>query len=174
MDNDRSSNRDQDEQQVSAPETVADAPIIQTPPEFAFAEEEARAVISGEIIAGTSLWRDAWRRLLRNKLAAFGIAAVVIVALASFLGPTLIKSSTGYSYDFIPRDASLTKSFAPFQGPDGRFSWTHPMGTDNVGRDIMARVLSGGQISLMVALISTLVSLLIGVSYGAVLYRVGG
>ncbi|PYS74542.1 MAG: hypothetical protein DMF73_03270, partial [Acidobacteria bacterium] len=78
MDNDRSSNRDQDEQQVSAPVTVADAPIIQTPPEFAFAEEEARAVISGEIIAGTSLWRDAWRRLLRNKLAAFGIAAVVI------------------------------------------------------------------------------------------------
>src|SRR5437588_958731 len=174
MDNDRSSNRDQDDQQVSAPETVADAPIIQTPPEFAFAEEEARAVISGEIIAGTSLWRDAWRRLLRNKLAAFGIAAVIIVALASFVGPTLIKSSTGYSYDFIPRNASLTKSFAPFRAPDGRFSWTHPMGTDNAGRDIMARVLSGGQISLMVALISTLVSLLIGVSYGAVAGYTGG
>src|SRR5256886_8842408 len=45
--------------------------------------------------------------------------------------------------------------------------WTHPMGTDNAGRDILARVLSGGQISLMVALISTLVSLVIGVSYGA-------
>jgi len=174
MDNERSSDRKQDEPRVSAPESVADAPIIQTPPEFAFADEEARGVISGEIIAGTSLWRDAWRRLLRNKLAVFGIIAVIIVALASFVGPTLIKSSTGYSYDFIPRDASLTKSIAPFRGPDGRFSWTHPMGTDNAGRDIMARVLSGGQISLMVALISTLVSLLIGVSYGAVAGYIGG
>src|SRR3989440_7534186 len=174
MDSERSSDRKQDEPRVSAPESVADAPIIQTPPEFAFADEEARGVISGEIIAGTSLWRDAWRRLLRNKLAVFGIIAVIIVALASFVGPTLIKSSTGYSYDFIPRDASLTKSFAPLRGPDGRFSWAHPMGTDNAGRDIMARVLSGGQISLMVALISTLVSLLIGVSYGALAGYIGG
>src|SRR5256714_1163026 len=174
MDNERSSDRKQDEPRVSAPESVADAPIIQTPPEFAFADEEARGVISGEIIAGTSLWRDAWRRLLKNKLAVFGMFAVIIVALASLVGPTLIKSSTGNSYDFIPRDASLTKSFAPFRGPDGRFSGTHPMGTDNAGRDIMARVLSGGQISLMVALISTLVSLLIGVSYGAVAGYIGG
>ena len=174
MDEERSSNREPDEQKVSAPETVAEAPLIQTPPEFAFADEEARAVISGEIITGTSLWRDAWRRLLKNKLALFGMFAVIIVALASFVGPTLIKSRTGYSYDFIPRNASLTKSFAPFRGPDGRFSWTHPMGTDNAGRDIMARVLSGGQISLMVALISTLVSLLIGVSYGAVAGYIGG
>ena len=174
MDDERSSNREPDELKVSAPETVAEAPLIQTPPEFAFADEEVRAVISGEIITGTSLWRDAWRRLLKNKLALFGMFAVIIVALASFVGPTLIKSSTGYSYDFIPRNASLTKSFAPFRAPDGRFSWTHPMGTDNAGRDIMARVLSGGQISLMVALISTLVSLLIGVSYGAVAGYTGG
>src|SRR5260370_39079749 len=48
------------------------------------------------------------------------------------------------------------------------------MGTDIAGRDILARVLSGGQISLMVALISTLVSLLIGVSYGAVAGYLGG
>lgn len=174
MDDDKTSNREQDEQGVSVSETVAEAPLIQTPPEFAFADEEARGVVSGEIIAGTSLWRDARRRLFKNKLAVFGIFAVIIIALASLVGPTLIKSSTGYSYDFIPREASLTKSFAPFYGPDGRFSWTHPMGTDNAGRDIMARVLSGGQISLMVALISTLVSLLIGVSYGAVAGYIGG
>jgi oligopeptide transport system permease protein len=48
------------------------------------------------------------------------------------------------------------------------------MGTDNAGRDILARVLSGGQISLMVALIATLVSLLIGISYGAVAGYTGG
>src|SRR5947199_10365904 len=96
-------------------------PALHTGPEFAVAED-VHEIVAGQPIAGTSLWRDAWRRLLRNKLAVFGIIAVIIVALASFVGPTLIKSSTGYSYDFIPRDASLTKSIAPFRGPDGRFS----------------------------------------------------
>jgi len=129
---------------------------------------------TSEAIEGTSLWRDAWRRLLKNRLAVFGIVIVVVIALASIVGPTLISKTAGYSYDSIPRDSNLIKSFAPFTGPGGKFSWAHPMGTDNAGRDILARVLSGGQISLMVALIATLVSLLIGVSYGAVAGYVGG
>lgn len=129
---------------------------------------------ANEIIEGTSLWRDAWRRLLRNKLAVFGMVAVIVIALASIVGPAVINKSTGYAYDSIPRDSSLTKSFPPFRGPAGQFSWAHPMGTDNVGRDILARVLSGGQISLMVAFIATLVSLVIGVSYGAIAGYLGG
>jgi oligopeptide transport system permease protein len=129
---------------------------------------------ANEPIKGTSLWRDAWRRLLRNKLAVFGMVVVIIIALASIIGPAVISKATGYTYDSIPRDSSLTKSFAPFQGPAGEFSWAHPMGTDNAGRDILARVLSGGQISLMVALIATLVSLVIGVSYGAIAGYLGG
>ena len=143
-------------------------------PEYAVAEKDAREVVSGEIVAGTSLWRDARRRLLRNKLAVFGIIVVLVLALASLLGPTLISSATGYTYDFIPKDNRLTKSFAPFRSPEGKFSWTHPMGTDNAGRDLLARVLSGGQISLMVAFIATLVSLVIGVSYGATAGYLGG
>jgi oligopeptide transport system permease protein len=161
-------------QNGNAPAAPADAPLIQTPPEFAFADEEVHGVISGEIISGTSLWRDAWRRLLKNKLAVFSMLVVLVLALSSAVGPALIKQATGYSYDFIPREAALTKSFAPFRGPDGKFSWSHPMGTDNAGRDILARVLSGGQISLMVALIATLVSLVIGVSYGAIAGYIGG
>lgn len=128
----------------------------------------------GEAIEGTSLWRDAWRRLLRNKLAVFGMVAVIIIALASIAGPTVISKLTGQTYESIPGDSSLTKSFPPFHGPEGGFSWAHPMGTDNVGRDILARVLSGGQISLMVAFIATLVSLVIGVSYGATAGYLGG
>lgn len=127
-----------------------------------------------EPVTGTSLWRDAWRRLLKNKLAVFGMAVVIVIALASIAGPALLQKATGYAYDSIPRDSSLTKSFPPFRGPGGQFSWAHPMGTDNAGRDILARVLSGGQISLMVALIATLVSLVIGVSYGAFAGYLGG
>jgi len=130
--------------------------------------------VANEVIEGTSLWRDARRRLFRNKLAVFGMVAVMVIALASIVGPALISKWTGYAYDAIPRDSSLTKAFAPFRGPAGQFSWAHPMGTDNAGRDILARVLSGGQISLMVALIATLVSLLIGVSYGAFAGYLGG
>ncbi|HYX30669.1 MAG TPA: ABC transporter permease [Pyrinomonadaceae bacterium] len=143
-------------------------------PEYAVAEKDVRELVSGDVVVGTSLWRDAWRRLLRNKIAVFGMIVVLVLALASLVGPTLINSATGYTYDFIPKNNSLTKSFAPFRSPEGKFSWTHPMGTDNAGRDLFARVLSGGQISLMVALIATLVSLVIGVSYGATAGYLGG
>ena len=65
------------------------------------ADEEARAVISGEIITGTSLWRDAWRRLLKNKLALFGMFAVIIVALASFVGYSRVESREHYAHDVV-------------------------------------------------------------------------
>jgi oligopeptide transport system permease protein len=156
-----------DKRQIGEPE-------IHVGPEYAVAERDVSELVTGEVVAGSSLWRDAWRRLLRNKLAVFGMIVVLGLAVAAVIGPTIIKRATGYTYDSIPKDAALLKSFAPFRGPDGKFSWTHPMGTDNAGRDILARVLSGGQISLMVALIATLVSLVIGISYGAIAGYVGG
>ena len=128
-----------------------------------------------EFIKGTSLWRDAWRRLLKNKLAVFGLVVVILITLASITGPTIIKRTFGFTPDYIPTgDMKLVRSFPPFKGPDGEFSWTHPMGTDNAGRDQLARVLQGGQISLFVGVIATLVSLIIGVSYGAISGYVGG
>ena len=128
-----------------------------------------------EVIRGTSLWRDAWRRLLKNRLAVFGLVIVIIITFASVIGPAVIKATLGITPDFIPtEDVRLIKSFPPFTGPNGEFSWAHPMGTDNAGRDQLARVLQGGQISLFVGIISTLVSLLIGVSYGAIAGYVGG
>ena len=149
--------------------------LIHTPPEMAVAEADVRSKEAGEFVRGTSLWRDAWRRLLKNKLAVFGLVVVVIVTLASLLGPTLIKRTFGFTPDYIPtHDIRLTQSFPPFTGPDGEFSWLHPMGTDNAGRDQLARILQGGQISLFVAVIATLVSLLIGVTYGAIAGYFGG
>ena len=127
-----------------------------------------------ELVEGTSLWKDAWRRLRRNRLAVTGMVIIAIVVLASAVGPPIIHITTGYTYDYIPTDSDLVRSFPPFTAPDGSFSWVHPMGTDEAGRDLLARVLLGGRISLMVGIISTLVSLILGVSYGATAGYAGG
>ncbi|HEU5131629.1 MAG TPA: ABC transporter permease subunit, partial [Pyrinomonadaceae bacterium] len=149
--------------------------LIHIGPEMAVAEADLMPEETRAFVHGTSLWRDAWRRLLKNKLAVFGLVVVVVVTISSIVGPTLIKRIFGFTPDYIPsHDYRLTRSFPPFQGPDGEFSWAHPMGTDNAGRDQLARVLQGGQISLFVGILSTLVSLLIGVSYGAIAGYVGG
>jgi len=96
----------------------------------------------------------------------FGLAVVALMTIAVIIGPAIIKWTTGYTYDFIPPDGDYIKSFPP--------SLQHPMGTDDSGRDILARVLQGGRISLMVGVISTIVSLIVGVSYGATAGYLGG
>jgi oligopeptide transport system permease protein len=148
--------------------------LIHIGPEMAVAEADVHPEEAGAFVRGTSLWRDAWRRLLKNKLAVFGLVVVIVVTIASIAGPTLIQQTFGFAPDYIPNNDKLTRSFPPFTGPDGKFSWLHPMGTDNAGRDVMARVLQGGQISLFVGILSTVVSLLIGVSYGAIAGYAGG
>ncbi len=158
----------------ASPIRSRDGDVIHTGPEFAVGEGDVRSAERSEVIIGTSLWRDAWRRLLKNKLAVFGMIVVAIITLASLAGPYIIKRTTGNTPDYIPADVLLLKSFPPFTAPDGSFSGKHPMGTDNQGRDLLARVLQGGQISLMVGIISTLVSLLIGVAYGAIAGYLGG
>ena len=130
--------------------------------------------LGGELVVGTSLWKDAWRRLRKNKLAVFGMVVVLFVAVVSITGPYVIKRTTGYTADYIPRDPKLIKALPPFRAIDGSSSWSHPMGTDIQGRDLLARVLQGGQISLLVGIIATIVSLIIGVSYGAVAGYSGG
>jgi oligopeptide transport system permease protein len=118
------------------------------------------------IVKGTSLWADAWKRLLKNKLAVFGLIVLGLMVVAVIIGPSIIRWTTGFTADYIPSDGNLIKSFPP--------SREHPMGTDEAGRDLLARVLQGGRISLMVGIISTIVSLIIGVSYGAIAAYLGG
>jgi oligopeptide transport system permease protein len=129
---------------------------------------------SSAAVVGTSLWRDAWERLLRNRLAVFGMIVVACITIASIVGPPIIRWTTGYTYDYIPTERELIRSLPPFTAADGSFSWLHPMGTDIAGRDILARVLIGGRISLMVGVVSTLVSLIIGITFGATAGYVGG
>ncbi len=150
------------QQMINEPEAMAADQLYGTaPPADKLWQETA-----GGFIEGTSLWRDAWRRLKKNKLAVIGGIVVIFVVLASLVGPIILQSITGYTYATIPSQRELVKAMAP--------SWQHPMGTDPQGRDILARVLVGGRISLMVALVATAVSLVIGVSYGAISGYFGG
>lgn len=122
--------------------------------------------MENETVKGTSLWKDAWKRLKKNKLSVFGLYTVVAIALLVFLGPIILSSGFGVTPDQMPVDSNLLRSMPP--------SMSHWMGTDDSGRDILARVLQGGRISLMVGLISTFVSLIVGVSYGAIAGYFGG
>jgi ABC-type dipeptide/oligopeptide/nickel transport system permease subunit len=118
------------------------------------------------VIKGTSLWRDAWRRLLKNKLAVFGMIVLAVMLVLVTVGPVILRWLTGVTPDYIPADGNLIKSFPP--------SLQHPMGTDEQGRDLFARVLQGGRISLTVGVITTIVALFVGVSYGAIAGYLGG
>lgn len=111
---------------------------------------------------GSSFWQDAWRRLWQNKLAVFGLAVLGVLAalcFAAFLWPNI----TGYSYE--------QQNLALGPAPPNRVHW---LGTDPLGRDLLARLLYGGGISLMVGLCATAVSLTIGVIYGAIAGFAGG
>ena len=68
--------------------------IIHTAPEFALADADVLAAERGDVIAGTSLWRDAWRRLLKNRLAVFGMIVVLLITTASVFGPFVIRKLT--------------------------------------------------------------------------------
>ncbi|HEX8175197.1 MAG TPA: ABC transporter permease [Pyrinomonadaceae bacterium] len=146
---------------INEPEAMAADQLYGTaPPANRLGQETAG------FVEGTSLWRDAWRRLKKNKLAVMGGIVVIFVILASLVGPIILQLITGYTYASIPGERALVRAMPP--------SWQHPMGTDPQGRDILARVLVGGRISLMVALVATAVSLVIGVSYGAISGYFGG
>jgi oligopeptide transport system permease protein len=109
---------------------------------------------------GRSLWDDARRRLFRNKAAVGGMAVLAALALAALIGPLL----AGFGYDEV-RKADVW--LPPLTGG-------HLLGTDALGRDLFARLLSGLRISLAIGLVATAVSLVIGVAWGAVAGFVGG
>lgn len=118
---------------------------------------------------GRSLWQDAWDRLRRNHLAvACGFVLLAIVLLC-FAGPSV----TGWN----PEVTNLALKASP-PGTMGSMadgtSARHLLGTDALGRDLLTRIMRGGQVSLMVGLVATGVALLIGVSYGATAGYLGG
>lgn len=110
---------------------------------------------------GRSLTQDALRRLARNKAAMVSIFLLIAIVLIALIGPY-----------FLPWGFSQVDWTAIRKPPD--FEKAHYFGTDQNGRDLLARTLQGTQMSLLVAGVATLVSVVIGVVYGAVAGYFGG
>jgi peptide/nickel transport system permease protein len=100
-----------------------------------------------------TLWGDAWSQFRRNKLALFGLILLVLIVAGVLLGP--------FVYPVDPKAIDIAASS---QGPSAE----HPMGTDDLGRDMLARVIYGGRISLSVGLAAMLIAMLAGTLVGLV------
>src|SRR5207244_6972883 len=106
-----------------------------------------------------SLWDEAFRRFRRHRLATLGAAVLFAMVVAVVAGPAIYR---------VPIDDIDFK--AKLQGP----SWAHPLGTDDLGQDLLARILYGGRISLAVGIAAMLIAVTIGVSVGAAAGHFGG
>jgi peptide/nickel transport system permease protein len=121
----------------------------------------ARALPSGSLAAdlsvpgrrtSPSLWSEAFRRFRKHRLATFGAVVLLMMVVAVLAGPLVYR---------VPIDEIDFK--AKLRGP----STAHPLGTDDLGQDLLARMLYGGRISLAVGIAAMLIALTIGISVGA-------
>ena len=108
---------------------------------------------------GTSLWRDAWLRLRRNRLAVLGLTVLLLFIVIAAATPWIAP------YDYAQQDLELGAT------PPSAAHW---LGTDIFGRDLLTQIMFGGRISLAVGFIATAVALLMGVTWGAIAGYMGG
>jgi peptide/nickel transport system permease protein len=102
-------------------------------------------------------------RFVRNKAAIVGAIGLIFLFAMCFLGPTVTGHNNPNQQDVSNVNATLSGS-----------SWQHPFGTDDVGRDVLARVMAGGQVSLLVGLTSMLMAIIFGIGIGAFAGYYGG
>jgi len=111
-------------------------------------------------VKGRSLWDDAGRRLLRNRAAVASMIVLAILLLLAVVGPFLVP----FSYDEINKNDVW---LPPLTGG-------HLIGSDSLGRDLLARLFTGLGVSLAIGAVATTVSLVIGVAWGATAGYLGG
>src|SRR4029077_6625261 len=100
-----------------------------------------------------SLAQDIWRRFKRHRLALVGALILLVIVLGGIVGPWLWKIPTN-AIDFNARLAPP--------------SWQHPFGTDDLGQDLLARMLYGGRISIAVGFAAMIVAIIAGTLIGAI------
>jgi peptide/nickel transport system permease protein len=111
-------------------------------------------------IKAESPWRIALRRYSKHRMAVFGTFLMALVLLFVLVGPVF------FTEDY----ANKTKILDKFKAPTA----AHPFGTDQVGRDILARVIYGGQISLAIAVVAVVISIIVGTVIGLLAGYFGG
>ncbi len=116
-------------------------------------DEHIDALALDEEVAELENWRRNWRSFRRNRPAVIGLGVLTLILAAAIFGPILSP------YDTLTQDLGNR-----LQGP----SWAHPMGTDELGRDSMTRILAGGRVSLGVAALATTVALTVGTAVGSI------
>jgi len=117
------------------------------------------ALTLGTLGPPRTLWGDAWRRFRRHKLAIAGAIVLIIFIVAALIGPLIYR---------VNRDAMDV--LASMSGS----TLKHPMGTDDLGRDLFARVLFGGRVSLAVGMVAMLILIGVGTLIGSVAGFFGG
>jgi oligopeptide transport system permease protein len=114
---------------------------------------------AGQVSGG--VWREALRRLARNRVAMTSAGVIFVIAVLAIAGPWVSP--------FAPDALDWEHIAAPPQFANG-----HWLGTDRLGRDLFVRTLHGVRISLVIGVLATLVSLLIGVTWGSIAGYAGG
>ena len=112
-----------------------------------------------EATRGSTLWRDAWQRLLRNRLAVAGGVTIILLCLVAIFADVIAPQS--YTK---PNFGRL------YESP----SREYPLGTDQLGRDVLSRMIYGARVSMLVGLGAQIIVVLIGVPIGAISGYLGG
>jgi oligopeptide transport system permease protein len=122
-----------------------------------------------------SLWQDAIRRLMRNRAAVVGGVIILLLVLTAVFAPFL--AIKGYADQVLVDNNKVPPWIVrlfPTMEPYARISFEYPFGADYVGRDLYSRIVYGARISLTVAFIGPILSLLIGVTFGSLSGFLGG
>ena len=130
-----------------------------TPPNGVAAEAVTRTVPASRGPAVRSLSSEAFRRFRKHHLATFGAVVLLVMVAAVMVGPFVYR---------VPIDEIDFR--AKLKGP----TWAHPLGTDDLGQDLLARMLYGGRISLAVGVAAMLIAITVGTMVGAAAGHVGG
>jgi peptide/nickel transport system permease protein len=122
-------------------------------------DTKAAVPVSNSASRKRSQWAEVWRRLNHNKMAMFGLAIITIIILSAIFADVISP------YDYRVQDLNNIS-----QKPGG----AHILGTDDLGRDILSRIIHGTRISLLVGFVSVSISVLVGGSLGAISGYYGG